>query len=314
MALLFISVASGDASSAPYNPYPSFKYSGKMRPFPLSLRRELPATIRRPDYAESGVPRGEMENKRANFIQVLSPKEIEKMRLACRLGREVLEEAKKAAKVGVTCDEIDRVVHEACIARNCYPSPLNYQGFPKSCCTSVNEVICHGIPDKRPLEDGDILNIDISLYHDGYHSDLNDTIPIGNCDEKGLDLIRCARECLDAAIEAVRPGTPYRAIGDIIERHAKGKGFSVVRTYCGHGVGEFFHCAPTIPHYAKNKAVGIMKPGHVFTIEPMINEGSWQDMLWPDDWTVTTVDGKRSAQFEETLLVTETGCEILTRK
>jgi len=297
-----------------YNPHPNYKYSGKVRPFPVSARRNVPSTIKRPDYSETGIPRGEMENKRANFIQVLSPKEIEKMRVVCRFGREVLEEAKRAVKVGVTCDEIDRIVHDACIERNCYPSPLNYQGFPKSCCTSVNEIICHGIPDKRPLEDGDLLNIDVSLYHDGYHSDLNDTVPVGNVDERGLDLIRCARECLDAAIETVRPGIPYRAIGDIIDHHAKSKGFSVVRTYCGHGIGEFFHCAPTIPHYGKNKAVGIIKAGHVFTIEPMINEGTWQDMLWPDDWTVSTVDGKRSAQFEETLLVTESGCEILTKK
>lgn len=140
--------------------------------------------------------------------------------------------------MGATTDEIDRIVHEACIERSCYPSPLNYQGFPKSCCTSVNEVICHGIPDLRPLEDGDILNIDISLYHGGVHADLNDTVPVGNVDARGMELITCTRECLDRAISAVKPGTPFREIGEVIEKHARSKGFSVVRSYCGHGINE----------------------------------------------------------------------------
>lgn len=154
------------------------------------------------------------------------------------MGREVLEEAKKSVKVGVTTDEIDRIVHDACIERNCYPSPLNYRGFPKSCCTSVNEVICHGIPDLRPLADGDILNIDVSLYHDGVHGDLNDTVSVGNVDSRGLELIDCARECLNQAISIVKPGTAYREVGEVIESYARSKGFSVVKTYCGHGINE----------------------------------------------------------------------------
>ncbi len=149
-----------------------------------------------------------------------------------------MEEAKRAVRVGVTTDEIDRVVHDACIERNCYPSPLNYQGFPKSCCTSVNEVVCHGIPDKRPLEDGDILNIDVSVFHDGVHGDLNDTVPVGNVDSRGLALIECARESLNQAISVVKPGLAYREIGEVIEKYARGKGFSVVKTYCGHGINE----------------------------------------------------------------------------
>ena len=149
-----------------------------------------------------------------------------------------MEEAKRGVRVGVTTDEIDRIVHDACIERNCYPSPLNYQGFPKSCCTSVNEVICHGIPDKRPLEDGDILNIDVSVFHNGVHGDLNDTVPVGNVDARGLELIDCARQCLNQAISIVKPGTPYREVGEVIEKYARGRGFSVVKTYCGHGINE----------------------------------------------------------------------------
>ena len=176
----------------------------------------------------------------------------------------------------------------------------------------MNEVICHGIPDFRPLQDGDIVNVDVSVYFDGYHADLNETYLVGNVDEKGRKLVNTTRECLQKAIQACKPGVQYRDLGDIIEKHAKANGLSVVRTYCGHGVHRLFHCAPNIPHYAKNKAIGTMKVGHVFTIEPMINEGVWQDMTWPDDWTSTTVDGRRSAQFEHTLIITETGAEVLT--
>lgn len=233
--------------------------------------------------------------------------------------------------------------------RDCYPSPLNYYNFPRSCCTSVNEIICHGIPDLYELQDGDILNIDVSAFHDGFHADLNDTYLIGNVDQAGRDFVRVTRECLDKAIEIVKPGVAYRDIGPVIAKHANAHGYSVVKTYCGHGVHRYFHCAPSVPHIAKSKAVGIMKPGHTFTIEPMINESKNPgDKTWPDvgviggadwtlvdliplfprminryllflrslwqKWTSTTLDGKRSAQFEETLLVTETGCEILTRQ
>jgi len=244
---------------------------------------------------------------------VKTPEQIEGMRKVCKIAREVLDLAGAAAKVGVTTDEIDRIVHEATVERGAYPSPLNYKGYPKSCCTSVNEVICHGIPDSRPLEDGDILNIDISAYYGGFHADVNHTYLIGNVDEKYKKLVQVTKEALDKAIAIVRPGCMYRDIGQVISKYVNIHGFSVVRTYCGHGIGELFHTSPNVPHYSKNKAVGMMKPGHTFTIEPMINEGNWQDVLWPDDWTDVTKDGKRSAQFEHTLLVTETGCEVLTR-
>lgn len=182
-------------------------------------------------------------------------------------------------------------------------------------CTSVNEVICHGIPDFRPLEDGDIVNIDVSLWFEGYHADLNETYYVGDkslANPDNVRLVETTRECLDKAIEHAKPGVNFKDFGDIIEKHAKSRGLGVVKTYCGHGVNTLFHCAPNVPHYAKNKAVGKLKPGMTFTIEPMITLGSYKDKTWPDDWTSVTVDGSRSAQFEHTLLVTETGIEILT--
>jgi methionyl aminopeptidase len=194
---------------------------------------------------------------------------------------------------------------------------LNYNHFPKSVCTSVNEVICHGIPDQRVLEDGDILNLDVTLFHNGYHGDLNETYYVGDkalADPDNVRLVETTRECLAKAIANVKPGMLFREAGDIIEKHAKTQNCSVVKTYCGHGINQVFHCAPNIPHYAKNKAVGKARPGMTFTIEPMISLGSYRDKTWPDDWTSVTSDGSRTAQFEHTLLVTEDGVEVLTAR
>ncbi|KXS09581.1 methionine aminopeptidase [Gonapodya prolifera JEL478] len=297
----------------PFANRPDFKYTGKLTArYPLSPRRKVPDHIPRPDWSETGVPAAELALRETRVIEVLKPDDIKKMREVCRLGREVLDIGAAAVRAGVTTDEIDRIVHEATIERDAYPSPLNYNGFPKSCCTSVNEVICHGIPDRYELQDGDIVNIDVSLYKDGFHADLNETYLVGNVDERGSLLVQTTRECLQKAIELVKPNTPYRSIGRAIERHATSRGFGVIRTYCGHGVHRHFHCAPSVPHYEKNKAVGTMQEGHIFTIEPMISEGKWDDRLWPDRWTAATVDGKRSAQFEHTLLVTKSGCDVLT--
>lgn len=296
-----------------YKPFGNFPFTGKLRPWPYGPKRTVPSHIKTPDYAEFGIPLSERAIRGNTKIKVLTAEEIKKMRTVSKMGREILDLAGKAVKAGVTADEIDRIVHEATIERNAYPSPLNYNGFPKSCCVSVNEVICHGIPDLRPFEDGDIVNIDVSVYYDGYHSDLNETYLVGNVDERGRKLVDVTRECLEKAIEICKPGTMYREIGNVIEKHATANKFSVVRTYCGHGVNDLFHTTPNIPHYAKNKAIGTMQAGHVFTIEPMINEGTWKDTHWPDNWTCVTLDGKRSAQFEHTLLITNTGCDILTR-
>uniref|UniRef100_A0AAY4ARE1 Methionine aminopeptidase n=1 Tax=Denticeps clupeoides TaxID=299321 RepID=A0AAY4ARE1_9TELE len=275
------------------DPWPGYHYTGKLRPhYPLTPMRPVPVNIQRPDYADHSLG--------------------EALPVHCDSLMEILDVAAKMVKPGVTTEEIDHAVHLACIERDCYPSPLNYYNFPKSCCTSVNEVICHGIPDHRALQEGDIINVDITVYHNGYHGDLNETFFVGEVDEDAKRLVQSTYECLMQAIDSVKPGIRYRELGNIIQKHAQASGFSVVRSYCGHGIHKLFHTAPNVPHYAKNKAVGVMKPGHVFTIEPMICEGGWQDETWPDGWTAVTRDGKRSAQFEHTLLVTETGCEILT--
>ncbi len=184
-------------------------------------------------------------------------------------------------------------------------------------CTSINEVICHGIPDQRMIRDGDIINLDVTLYHGGFHGDLNETYYVGEKSLKDRDSVRVvetARECLEEAIKLVKPGMAFKDPGTVIEKHAKLKNCGVIRTYCGHGINSLFHCAPNIPHYAKNKAVGIAKPGMTFTIEPMISLGSFRDKTWPDNWTSVTQDGSRTAQFEHTLLVTETGVEVLTAR
>uniref|UniRef100_A0A0K8SM33 Methionine aminopeptidase n=1 Tax=Lygus hesperus TaxID=30085 RepID=A0A0K8SM33_LYGHE len=305
----------GDSNGDAFNPWPNYHYTGKLRPFKQSQRRIVPKEIGRPDYADhpEGIPLSEQKMKQSAQIKALSDEEIEGMRVACKLGREVLEEASKVIGVGVTTDEIDRIVHEACVERECYPSPLNYYQFPRSCCTSVNEVICHGIPDLRPLN-GDICNVDITVYHKGFHGDLNETFLVGEVSDTAKKLTKVTWECLQKAIDIVRPGEKYREIGNIIQKHAQAHGFSVVRSYCGHGIHQLFHTAPSIPHYAKNKAVGVMKAGHCFTIEPMISQGTWRDDMWPDKWTAVTVDGLLSAQFEHTLLVTTNGCEVLTAR
>ncbi|XP_072164917.1 methionine aminopeptidase 1-like [Diadema setosum] len=300
----------------PYNPWPGFFFTGKLRPYPRGPLRDVPVNMERPDYADhpDGVPLSEMAVRGNSYIKQLTKDEIEGLRVACKYGREVLDVAAAMIKPGVTTDDIDAAVHQACLDRNCYPSPLNYRGFPKSCCTSVNEVICHGIPDKRPLQDGDIVNVDITVYHGGFHGDLNETFFVGKVDERIQELVRVTYESMMQAIDIVKPGVKYREVGAVIQKHCQAHGFSVVKTYCGHGIHRLFHTAPNVPFYAKNKAVGVMKPGHAFTIEPMVNVGSWKDNLWPDDWTAVTTDGKWSAQFEHTMIVTDTGVEVLTAR
>lgn len=209
-------------------------------------------SILRPDYADHPKGRSACEEtlKGNTTIKVLSDEEIEGMRVAGRLGREVLDEAANAIDIGVTTDEVDRVVHEACIERDCYPSPLNYYNFPKSCCTSVNEVICHGIPDLRPLEDGDLCNVDVTIYHREFHGDLNETFFVGNVSEKHKKLVKVTYDSLAKAIEIVKPGERFREIGNVIQKHVQSHGYSVVKSYCGHGIHKLFHTAPNVPHYA----------------------------------------------------------------
>jgi len=244
-------------------------------------------------------------------IDVKSAEDIEGMRAAGRVAREVLDLAGALAAPGVTTDAIDALVTEETIKRGAYPSPLNYHGFPKSCCTSVNEVICHGIPDSNVLKDGDVLNIDITCYFGGYHGDCSEMVLIGDVDDAGKRLVKVTHDCWRAAIDYCKPGQPYSGIGKVIEDYIAPYGYTSVREFCGHGIGKVFHTNPNILHY-KNNEPGKMEVGHVFTIEPMICEGVYQHIMWNDQWTATTRDGKRSAQFEHTLLVTPTGVEAFT--
>jgi methionyl aminopeptidase len=278
-----------------------------VKPGTVSPGRPVPPDIPRPDYADTGEPTHWSEPA------VKSPEVIARMRKAGRAAAEILEIAGRVVAPGVTTDEIDAVVHEATIERGGYPSPLNYRGFPKSVCTSVNEVICHGIPDDRPLRDGDIVNIDVTIYLDGVHGDTNATFLVGNVDETSKRLVRVTRECLERGIEAVVPGRPISDIGKAIQTHAEAHRFEVIRAFIGHGIGEQFHTSLQIPHYYDPSATTIMEPGMTFTIEPMIAIGTWQHALWPDGWTAVTTDSSRVAQFEHTVLVTDTGAEILTR-
>mmetsp|Transcript_17957 Transcript_17957/g.50260 ORF Transcript_17957/g.50260 Transcript_17957/m.50260 type:complete len:372 (-) Transcript_17957:191-1306(-) len=296
------------------NDMPSFNWTGELRPYRIGPKREVPEHIPRLDYVFDGIPYLERASKQQNHVPIRPAKDIEGLRKVCRIAREILDCAHAAIRPGITTDEIDRIVHEATIERNAYPSPLNYYNFPKSVCTSVNEVICHGVPDLRPLKEGDIVNVDVTAYHEGFHGDLNETYVVGEVDDESKRLIKVTYECLMKALDHVKPGVRFREMGDIISTYAGKHNFSVVKAYCGHGIGDLFHCAPDIPHYAKNKAVGVMKEGMTFTVEPMINMGSWRDQTWPDGWTAVTEDGKRSAQFEHTILVTATGCEILTAR
>ncbi|GAA5829907.1 hypothetical protein JCM5353_006110 [Sporobolomyces roseus] len=296
-----------------------FNYTGPLRgvlPVEPVPKREVPSHIPKPDYATevNGVSFSEQVANRSERIgKVLKPEEIDGMKKVCRLAREVLDIAAAAIRPGITTLEIDQIVHEECMKRDSYPSPLGYHKFPRSVCTSVNEVICHGIPDARPLVEGDIINLDVTLYHQGFHGDINATYPVGSqVPQTNLDLIACARECLDEAIRLCKPGFQYQDVGKTIEFVASKRGFSTNKTYVGHGINQLFHCAPNVPHYAGNRASGTMRVGQTFTIEPMICVGQQKEVHWPDNWTAATCDGKASAQFEETLLITPEGVEVLT--
>lgn len=292
-----------------------FEFTGTLRPHPRKAQIPCPENVELPDYAKTGVPLSEIQERgtRGDFKR-MNAEEAEKMRQISKLGRMCIDMCHRMIAPGVTGEQIDDAVNEFCREHGCYPSPLNYHRYPKSCCISPNESICHYIPDSRPLEEGDIVNVDISLFKWGFHTDLNETFFVGKVDDESANLVKGAFHALAEAIDMCKPGVMYRELGNKIEQIAKEYGLSVVRTYCGHGVGDKFHTGPNVPHYAKNKAVGVMAPGHVFTIEPMLNVGTWKDKTWPDEWTSVTMDGKRSAQFEHTLMITETGYELLTAR
>jgi methionyl aminopeptidase len=296
---------------------PEFEYTGALRPHRVGPTRAVPEAVPKPDWYFTGAADEEARSPQQHAARPRAGAALAGIRAACALGRAVLDEAAAAVAPGVTTDAIDAVVHAATLRAGAYPSPLNYYGFPKSVCTSVNEVICHGIPDRRPLEAGDIVNVDVSVFLNGWHGDLNETFVVGPpsaCSDEARRLVRCSHDCLADALAICRPGARYRDLGEVIARRARAAGFGVVTTYCGHGIGDLFHCAPSVPHYAKNKARGVMRVGEVFTVEPMINAGSHRDRTWPDGWTSVTEDGKPSAQFEHQLVITADGCEVLTAR
>jgi methionyl aminopeptidase len=279
---------------------------GSVRPGTQSPRRSVPPTIIRPPYAESGEPPASTRR----FVQ--SPEVIERMRQAGAAAAEVLLIVGEEIAPGVTTDHLDAVGHRATIERGAYPSPLNYRHFPKSLCTSVNEVICHGIPDDRPLMDGDIVNVDVTVYLDGVHGDTNATFLVGNVDDDKRRLVRETHAALFAGIAAVKPGARVNAIGRAIQRHAEGQRLGVVREFIGHGISDEFHGGLQIPHYYERNADTVIEAGMTFTIEPMITLGSPELHMWNDGWTAVTNDASPCAQFEHTLVVTDDGCEILT--
>ncbi|WP_299064090.1 type I methionyl aminopeptidase [uncultured Actinomyces sp.] len=280
---------------------------GTLKPGKISPRRAVPAHIDRPEYMYHSGP----EVVTAGDIK--SPETIEKIRVAGRIAAQALQVVGEAIRPGVTTDELDRIGHEFIISHDAYPSCLGYMGFPKSLCTSINEVICHGIPDDRPLEDGDIVNVDITAYYDGVHGDTCAMFEVGNVDEESHLLIERTRNAMMRGIKAVRPGREINVIGRVIESYAHRFDYGVVRDFTGHGVGEAFHSGLIVPHYDAAPAHNeVMEEGMVFTIEPMLNLGGIEWEQWDDDWTVVTKDRGRSAQFEHTIVVTEDGAEILT--
>jgi len=248
-------------------------------------------------------------------VSIKTPEELDKMRVAGRLAAEVLEMIKPHVQVGVSTGELDRICHHHIVdVQDAIPAPLNYNGFPKSICTSINEVVCHGIPkDKKILKDGDIVNIDITVIKDGYHGDTSAMFCVGKVAPHAERLVKITQECLYLGIEQVKPGATLGDIGYAIQRYAEKNHYSVVREYCGHGIGAIFHEEPQVLHYGNKGAGMVLEPGMTFTIEPMLNAGSRHVKLnRKDGWTVTTRDGRLSAQWEHTMAVTESGVEIFT--
>lgn len=245
-------------------------------------------------------------------ISIKTPEEIEKMRAAGKLAASVLEMIGEHVKPGVTTEELDDICHKYITDHGAYPAPLNYHGFPKSICTSVNHCVCHGIPGPKKLKDGDIMNIDVTVKLDGYHGDTSKMFVVGKPSILAERLIRVTQESLYKAIEMVKPGIRLGDFAEVIQKHAEGHGYSIVREYCGHGIGAVFHEDPQILHYGQAGTGEELKPGMCFTIEPMVNAGKRQTKLMKDGWTVLTKDRSLSAQWEHTLLVTENGVEVLT--
>ena len=273
----------------------------------VSPRRAVPTAIARPEYVGKAAPQKNVHG------DVWKPEDIERIRAAGRIAAQAVELVGQHVAPGVTTDELDELAHDFIVSQGAYPSTLGYRGYPKSSCTSLNEVICHGIPDDTKLTDGDIINIDITAYLDGFHGDLNKTFIVGEARQEVVDLVTHTEEALNRALAVVAPGRQINVIGRAIESYAKRFGYGVVRDFTGHGIGRSFHSGLVVPHYdaAPNYATEMVE-GMVFTIEPMLTLGDIAWDMWSDGWTVTTKDKSWTAQFEHTLVVTESGYEILT--
>ncbi|GAB3447483.1 type I methionyl aminopeptidase [Streptomonospora sediminis] len=272
----------------------------------ISPPRSVPSAIVRPEYV------GKKRPAEGVLGDVQTPETIEAMRVAGRIAAQALREVGEHVVPGVTTDELDRIGHEFLCDHGAYPSTLGYKGYPKSLCSSLNEVICHGIPDDTVVADGDIVNIDITAYIGGVHGDTNATFLAGNVDEDSRLLVERTHEATMRAIKACRPGRQLSVIGRVIESYAKRFGYGVVRDFTGHGVGPEFHSGLVVPHYDDPRATDVMQPGMTFTIEPMITLGTIDYDVWDDGWTAVTADRKRTAQFEHSLVITDQGAEILT--
>jgi methionyl aminopeptidase len=278
-----------------------------VRPGMVSPTRAVPASIRRPPYiANDGRPSGR------SLPPLTDPGAVARLRRSCAAARRVLDGVGLAVRAGVTTDELDAIAHDLYISEGGYPSPLGYRGFPKSICTSVNEVVAHGIPDDRPLADGDIVNCDITIYLDGMHGDCSATFLVGDVAPDVRRLVEVTAQSLDAGVRAVRPGGRLRDIGRAIQAQAHAHGLGIVRELVGHGIGEEFHAEPYVHHYEEPRDRTRLRPGMAFTIEPMLTLGDPDVVQWDDGWTIATLDGSPSAQFEHTVLVTRDGVEVLT--
>ncbi|NHD17223.1 MULTISPECIES: type I methionyl aminopeptidase [Actinopolyspora] len=278
-----------------------------LQPGEQTPRRPVPSTIERPEYVDKPAPKPNTDP------DVQPPEVIEAMRVACKLSAQALEEAGKAVRPGATTDDIDAVVHEFFVDNGVYPSTLGYRNFPKSCCTSLNEVICHGIPDSTVIEEGDIVNVDVTGYIGGVHGDNNATFCAGEVSEEARLLVERTYEATMRGIRAAKPGRQLNVIGRVIESYAKRFGYGVVRDFTGHGIGRSFHSGLVVLHYDEPSVQTVIEPGMTFTIEPMITLGTHEYDIWEDEWTVTTRDKSWTAQFEHTILITEDGNEILTQ-
>jgi len=286
---------------------PRDSQTGFLTPGVISKPLSVPGSIAQPEYVGKPTP------AEWTGSHIKSADQIEKIRAAGKIAAEAIALVGDNAKPGVTTDELDKLAHEYIVSKGAYPSTLGYRGFPKSCCTSINEVICHGIPDDTVLQDGDIMNVDITAFKDGFHGDSNATFLIGEVSQDVADLVQRTREALDRAIAVVMPGRPINVIGRTIESYAKRFNYGVVRDFTGHGIGEAFHSGLVIPHFdAAPNYSNTMEVGMVFTIEPMLTLGTHEWDIWSDNWTVTTKDKSITAQFEHTLVVTESGANILT--